>query len=474
MNLTGFEQVNQGLRIAGFGTAFLLFLLASVILGFSSTVVLLGICGLTMAIFLPPAMPWIASRIRDLDLFSPYIAFPIAYILWFTLGSVNFIDAPPDLAFGYFDPIPFWMYGLYACGLAGYFYGLYAGRLLPVSRETPSGRELDMRKMQRILWITLLGFVVAWVFLALVFGVTLLHPDTANLDRLAHRGPVYQIFICLGWTCVMFVPIFAWTRGSTRRYDWSSVVVLPAVVSLLIVSLGAGRSPLVIPFLTLVIARSYFKKQPLWKLAVVGTVAFGVFSSLGYFRYMMSATSAPQVSLMERLGVPAQLAPVVDMSIDVRYSVAALRDLTRTVPASIPFQYGAISFLPLTSFLPGHRDMSDVVFKNMLGHDFEGSGEPATILAPLYVDFGWSGVFVGMSVYGLLLSWTYRRMKSRPTTVRIITYAWWLQNCLFGIFANGFINVYVFLLPIFWSFLFYLARSDAALSEAEIGAAALR
>jgi uncharacterized membrane protein len=102
--------------------------------------------------------------------------------------------------------------------------------------------------------------------------------------------------------------------------------------------------------------------------------------------------------------------------------------------------------------------MSDVVFKDMLGHDFEGAGEPATILGPLYVDFGWTGVFVGMSFYGALLSWTYRRMKSQPSPARIITYAWWLQNCLWGIFCNGFINVYVFLLPIFWMVLYSLAR----------------
>lgn len=465
MSQTQSAQIGPAIRIAGLATACLFFLLISAIFGIPSIIVLLVVCIFTASIILPPLTRLIASRLGHLDPFSPSIIFPIAYMLWFVLGSINFIKAPSTLAFGYFDPIPSWMYALYAYGLIGYFCGLGFGRVLRVAAPPPPRRQITPAKMNRILWLMVAATVVTWAIMSAMFGIPLLHPETANADRLAHRGAIYQLFIYLAWTLIIFCPVWTWARGTKKRYDWIMIAAVPSLISVLIVLAGASRAPLVIPLVTLIVARSFLKHQPIWKLATVAAVGFATLSTLGYFRGMLSSTSAPEVSLLEFVGVPPALAPVADMSIDLRFSVGALRDLTKIVPSSIPFQHGAMTLLPLTTFLPGHRDMSDIVFKNMLGHDFEGAGEPATILGPLYVDFGWTGVFLGMCLYGVLLSWTYQRMKFQPTAPRIITYAWWMQNCLWGIFCNGFINVYVILLPLFWQFIYALAKSDTLPSQ---------
>jgi oligosaccharide repeat unit polymerase len=462
MSESGFGQVDQGLRIAGFTTVCLLFLLASVVFSLSSTIVWVGICGMALAILLPPAIPWISSRVATWDMFSPYIVFPIVYTIWFVGGSINFIDPPPGMEEGVFAPIPSWMYGMSALGLAGYYCGLFLGRKLPIHSQGPDHPEIDYAKMRRIVNLTFIGALIFWGLTGLQIGIPLLHPSTANATRLELHGPAYQGFMHLSFTVLILSPIFAWARGGTGRYDWFSIIAVPTVLSLLIITLG-GRSSVVCPLLTLVIARSYFKKQSLWKLVTVGAVGFGFFSAAGYFREAASLELAPAEYLTEYEGVPAPIIPVLYTSLYLRYTVSALRNLTEIVPNQTPYRHGALTFLPITAFLPGHRDMSDVVFKNMFGHEFEGSGEPATILGPLYVDFGWPGIFIGMSMYGLLLSWTYRRMRSRPTAVRIITYAWWLQNALVGIYCNGFISVLIFILPVFWSILYSLASPKPCL-----------
>lgn len=470
MSQTQSAQIGPAIRIAGLATACLFFLLISAIFGIPSIIVLLVVCIFTASIILPPLTRLIASRLGHLDPFSPSIIFPIAYMLWFVLGSINFIDLPSYLESSPFSPIPAWMYGLYACGLAGFFCGIVAGGRLAMRSDGVRSPKIDIVKMRRITNLVFIAALISWALTGLQFGIPLLHTGSANTDRLSLHGPIYQSFMYLSFTALMFAPIFTWARGGKQRYDWFSTIVIPSVMSLLLISLG-GRSGVVCPLITVVIARSYFKKQQIWKLAVLGAVAFAIFSSIGYYREASSSDYAPVEGLVEYLGVPAPVVPVVYTTLYLRYTVAALRDLTQLVPAHRPFQHGAITLLPLTTFLPGHRDMSDVVFKNMLDRDFQGSGLPATILGPLYVDFGWVGVFFGMSLYGLLLSWTYRRMKSQPTVIRIITYAWWLQNTLIGIYCNGFISVLIFLIPIFWSVLYSLARPKPSGTQLALGTA---
>jgi oligosaccharide repeat unit polymerase len=452
MSQTDFGQLDQGLRIAGFTTACLLFLLASVVLGFSSTVVLLGLCGLALAILLPPAMPWIAYQMRDFDLFSPYVAFPAAYILWLVAGSINFIDVPAGLEGSPFDPIPSWMYGVYAWGLAGYFCGLLIGRRFTNNSPKRARREIDLKKMQRLVRLTFLGALFFWGLTVLQFSLPILHPSTAGEARLAFHGPLFQSFIHLNWTAFILSPCLIWVRGGKQRYDWFWVVGVPLILSLLLLSLG-GRSWVSTPLLTLIIAMSYLKHRMGWKLVVAVVLIFCIFSLFGYIR-----DNTFENQYLVEIGLPAPLIPFVYAGLDTRYSVDALRRIIETIPSQVPYQWGALTLMPLRTFMPGHQELSDMFFKKLLGREFTGAGLPATVLGPLYADFGWIGIFLGMILYGVLLSWTFQRARAHSHAIDIIFYAWWLQSCITGVFSNGLMDVMVFILPIFWIMLFMSAR----------------
>jgi len=77
-------------------------------------------------------------------------------------------------------------------------------------------------------------------------------------------------------------------------------------------------------------------------------------------------------------------------------------------------------------------------FKNILGNDFTGAGQPATLLGPLYADFGILGITIGLMLFGLLVSSAYRRLLHSNRIVDVMLYAWLLQVGLFGLFATLF------------------------------------
>jgi oligosaccharide repeat unit polymerase len=452
-------RTRRSLWIAGVATVGFLILLVAVFFNLSAAAVVAGIGAVLFLLVLVPSLR-IAERTSTLDFFSPAVVFPLVYVVWYIGGSITIFELPselPGIGTHLFDPVPAWMYFLYAAGLAAYFAGIFIGNHLPERRIKPLVHDVNLPNMQRIVRTVFVGAVLFYILTSLQFGIPLLS-SRANATRLALHGPIYQSFMYLSFTALILSPILVWSRGGSRRYDWLDIYAVPGILSLLILSLG-GRSSVICPLITILIARSYFKRQSIIKLAALGVVAFAIFSAIGYFREAAASDYIPIEGLVDYIGIPPAVVPFIYTSLYLRYTVSAFRDLTQIVPSHLPFMHGALTILPFSIFLPGHHDMSDVVFKKMLGLDFEGSGVPGTILAPLYLDWGWYGVVGGMCSYGVFLSVLYRRMKTDPTTSRISTYAWWLQSSLIGIYCNGYISILIYLLPVVWAVFYYFAGS---------------
>jgi oligosaccharide repeat unit polymerase len=107
--------------------------------------------------------------------------------------------------------------------------------------------------------------------------------------------------------------------------------------------------------------------------------------------------------------------------------------------------------------LPGHHEMSDMFFKRILDSDFVGGGQPATLLGPLYGDFGLMGIAAGMFLVGVVAAGLHARMLSNPTVFRVLIYAWFMQTILFSLFGALIPYITTVWIPLFWWFL------DAAL-----------
>ncbi len=448
MNGTTFEQQRllRAISIAGVASILSLILLTAATgtrkeLVYSVQLELGAVLAALLIVGARAAQRWTKRH----DLLSPLVALPIAYVAWFALGSIDWIEVPSTWLFGFFDPIPGRMWIYYAPGLAGFV----GGALLIRAPRTQTGGIIklwDLRRARITLTVLFASMLVAWLVLIVQFGIP---GNSANASeaRLAVRGPFYLLFVCSAWTLFLFLPIAGWQKERGKRQRFFTFGLL-AVTALLLSSL-AGRSNIFVPLLTLLIARHFAIKRFDLKLAIGVTLA--AFLGLSLFGYLRDTAESDRSLLwMQTAGIPQPLVPAATAAVYVRYSIATFRDVTEMIPAHGPYQHGALTLAPFKTFLPGRQEMSDIFFRNLLGNDFIGAGEPATLLGPLYGDFGIPGILLGMFGFGLALSYLYKRMRSRPDPFRILLYAWVLQSGLFGLFATIFPYITTLMLPALW------------------------
>lgn len=394
----------------------------------------------------------LAFALRKLDakdFFSPWIAFPLAYVLWFGFGTIDFVDDPAHVLYGMFDPMPAAIMGYAALGLAGYLAGVW---VCSRSRDAgwPSPAEFQNRwrppALRAVLKVFFVLMLASYFALVVRMGIPLLSASAAE-DRLAvgNYGPTQSVLLCSAWTLMALLPASYWLRQLGKRAAGAGVTV----VSVLLLSMG-GRGNFCIGCLTLLIARHYLKRRIRMRTVLVGTLAlFAGCSAYGFLRDTAFRDTG-SFAYLEQIGIPPAVQPLVYAFTYVRGTVATFRDITGTIPAEVPYQYGRLTLLPLSTLLPGHHEMADMFFKNILGHDFVGLGQPATPLGPLYGDFGGWGIVAGMFVFGMVCGRLYRSMRRRPATLRALVYAWTMQAGLFGLFGSLFPYITTLFIPLLW------------------------
>jgi oligosaccharide repeat unit polymerase len=184
------------------------------------------------------------------------------------------------------------------------------------------------------------------------------------------------------------------------------------------------------------------------------------FCAVSIFGYLRDTALMGENKTEEWLGIPAPAIPFVYAYLYIRYPVATFRDLTTEIPRTVGFHYGTLTLGPLDTLLPGHHQQSDMYFKEVLGSDFIGAGQPATLLGPLYGDGGAIGVAVGMFLFGVMMAAAYRGMLREPTVFRILIYAWVVQTGIFSYFSNLFPYITTLWMPLMWLVLNRIMRSE--------------
>jgi oligosaccharide repeat unit polymerase len=109
--------------------------------------------------------------------------------------------------------------------------------------------------------------------------------------------------------------------------------------------------------------------------------------------------------------------------------------------------------------------MADTFYKNLLGNEFIGAGQPATILGAFYADFGPIGIFLGMFLWGLLLARLYRWMLRARSIFSAIVFAWVTQAGLFAIFGGVFTYLDTLMIPLCWVVLNFLVRTGRKVTD---------
>jgi len=131
-------------------------------------------------------------------------------------------------------------------------------------------------------------------------------------------------------------------------------------------------------------------------------------------------------------------------------SLSNFRDVVQAIPSEVPYQRGYLTFGALLQILPGHHESSDEFFKRILANDFVGGGQPGSLLAPFYGDFGLGGILMGMFFFGAFSARVYAWMAKNPTLFRVLMYSWLAQTALsslYGALVTYFITLW---LPFMW------------------------
>jgi oligosaccharide repeat unit polymerase len=393
------------------------------------------------------------SRFSEVDLFSPLVAYPLAYTFWFVVGSIDFLELSHSTSFGAFDPIPGRVLAIAGVGLIGYLTG--ARSSLSTVRANNSEQRLQIRTQwqPRVVDLALLTLALTvaatYTYLIAHMGVPILSSRAGEVRLEINKYHwASTLFMASGYTLGLLLLARLWTRQRDRKGSDLAITTGVLMLVLLLASLG-GRSYFV-PLVVTTIVFYHYACAPVRPkaLMVFLGVIFVILSLFGYLRDL--TVSNGMADIVEGAGLPRQLLPFVYGYLYIRYPVATFRDITEVIPAQTPYQLGVLSTAPFRTLLPGHHDMSDMFFKNLLGNEFVGGGQPGTVLGPFYGDFGVLGVFVGMFLWGWLVAKLYKWMRVKRSMLSVLIYAWTTQAGLFGLFGGMFGYIDTLLIPLSW------------------------
>ena len=440
----------KGLRvsawiIAGMG---LIVLWGAFDLGAYSNLILTGLFLATGILLLKPAL-----GARNADLFHPACLFPAIYCFWFGLGSLDIL--PASLNFRLFEPIPLRMWGYYALGLAGYILAVGSKQKdMPRQPEQTSlSTTWDGRRFTLAMGVLTLIGTAAYAYLVHKGGIPILSADWAEsrVEIGLQNMLALTTFLCAFWTVIPMLFAFLWSRPRTKRFA-TLIYGLTAMFAVMLLSMGS-RGYVFIPALIVVIIRHYMVRR--WRFVSLLSIAVLLFALIGVAGYLRDYS---QVTALADMGFPSWVEPFAPGYLYIRAPIATFRDISALISAQGNFQYGALFLSPFAVLAPGHHLSSDLFFKKLLGHDFLGFGEPASLLGIFYADFGIVGIFAGMFATGLLARWLYSGAYAKKSPLSVLLFSYYSYVLLFSVFGSLFPYLATLWIPLMFIFVERFAR----------------
>lgn len=411
---------------------------------------------LVMEVGFPFLGVWILLR-KTGDRFAPSVLFPAIYLFWFWLGTIPILvyDRVTAATSSINDRV--WFYCL--LGLIGYL----SGTLVVRSHATDDSRLRDVRgawqERHLLLFFSALavGIVVTWLSIVASEGIPVFRADIDTL-RLEiperHRFP-FQVMVGLSNLMMPLIFLYIWSSRQARfrkcLYFFSGLIVL------MIASLG--NRGLVLPSLLTIFALRHYlvKRWPVRYIVTAGLVILPVLSISGYYRSLQHFGPTYVIDLLN-MGLPVPLQPFTNIYLYVRAPVETFRHVLAVIPSVTSYQQGGLTFGFLAQLLPGRHPSSDFFFKNLLGHTFEGFGEPASILGTFYADFGPLGVVTGMFCVGVLIKALHVQMF-QGSLGWLLAYCFLWQKLIEGLYGSLFTYVIEIILPVTWIIAVWLLTS---------------
>ncbi len=401
---------------------------------YSMGLILVTLLGIPVGWLLVRSGVWVVRKMDGIDVFSPFMAFPIAYVIWFGLGAVTFLlDLNP----------PRYLY--FVLGLLAYLAGTLAmyRKSSPIHtiHTVPTRVPWDPSHFRFAMMVFFLLMTGSYLWLIAQIGIPAIHADV-GLRRAALSPHHYLLamFQSSAWTLMLFAAADLWSSERILASFVSGGIV--SLAGLMLASFG-NRGFLVVPILSLLIFWHYWKKRI--RAGRLPVILVAVFMAAAAYQ---SVRARPMIEEIGESGWSDMF--YSSAAFMLHTSLSNFRDIVETIPSEVPYQHGYLTFGVLAQVFPGHHESSDLFFKRILASNFIGGGQPGTVLAPFYGDFGVIGIVVGMFLFGAFSVKAHVWMREKPTLLRVLLYSWLAQTAILSVYGALVTYIITLWLPFFW------------------------
>lgn len=250
------------------------------------------------------------------------------------------------------------------------------------------------------------------IFLYITKNINFIFQDFENNRVLAMQGNGVLLYFSY-----MMLPSIWMLYYCHLNYSKNKKIYIYICLSVFLLLFVGFRSRILELILLLIVIRNDYKPFKLKKLLKFGFGLLGLACVLQLARiYVSSGIKANSLdSFMNTFFVN---------SINMKY-------IFNTFPNKMPFQYGYTYWLGISILLPNNSLDATLWLKQVTNIQFNGGGLTPTIIGENFINFGYYGIYIGMLIYG----------------------------CLFKIMDNRFGNSKNINKVIYYTFVFYMARS---------------
>jgi oligosaccharide repeat unit polymerase len=365
-------------------------------------------------------------RWKKIDILSPLYIFPLAYILYLYIGSLDFLQDTYTISEK--------QWSFYLIGLVAFYFG----SSIPVlnskihKRKSVVCEKIWQRK--RLIVVLIILFAIAALARFMIYyssGIPLFSKDIMSSRLEASEGG--YIGEIGNSTEVVFMVAFA---GLLLFKKKRSPFVALFLITLLLSILTGTRTSLFRQCIPAIVLYHYMvKKIPMKTFVIFALIGLIFIGSVSFVR-LYSEWGALALDELQDENIKPAFFWLYYVARDFKHGPWGLSQVLEMIPSKFPYQYGKMHITPFLFPLPGKQQAPGVVFKEMADLEFRGVGMAATMLGAQYADFGVLGIILGMFGVGFLFEYVYIVAKRKKHPFYYLVYGVLFVTLALGIRTN--------------------------------------
>ncbi len=355
---------------------------------------------------------------RRLEILRPVVIIPTLYLAYYTLGSLNIST--------YRGTVTPYLYQVVGLGILAYVAGVLVVDAVtgpippgPVTFQTASlaWRGTNARTL------SLLGVIAGLVVVAVtigLYGVPALQP----FARFAVRPALIKASSILWLGAVLFFYRELCEHDRPRKRGWLLLLVCVVLVASL------GYRTYVVMFALTILGLLYYLRRPSSRVVLFSALLVGLFAA-GSWGVRFSAGEGRGIQLSDvfsRYDLPDGINPVLAIAyLQTREAVGLTQGIIDRTSTN-GYLNGRLLVSDLLTVLPAEK--ADKITGGFLVVNYLGgtavAGWAPSIVGAFFLDYGVTGVMVGLALLGVLLETAYLRMRTLRDSPSLIIYVYLL------------------------------------------------